>query len=102
MGGLVVGFGDTAVGPPGNDDRLMYMAGNGQLYFGIALNQTVHTSTKYNDGSWHLVDASLSSAGLALYVDGALVATNPTSRSRRTTTAIGESETRASGVGAAT
>jgi hypothetical protein len=75
-GGLIVGFGNTATGPPGNYDRLIYMAGTGQLYFGVASNQTIHTTGAYNDGNWHLVDASLSSAGMALYVDGALVATN--------------------------
>ena len=44
--------------------------------FGIALNQTTHSPNAYNDGSWHLVDATLSPAGMALYVDGALVSTN--------------------------
>ena len=52
------------------------MGTSGQLYFGIALNQTTHSTSAYNDGTWHLVQASLSSAGIALYVDGALVASN--------------------------
>jgi Concanavalin A-like lectin/glucanases superfamily len=75
-GGVIVGFGNTAVGPPANFDRLVYMAGSGQLYFGIALNQTVHSTTQYNDGNWHLVDATVNASGMSLYVDGALVGTN--------------------------
>ena len=75
-GGVIVGFGNTAVGPPGNYDRLIYMAGTGQLYFGIALNQTVHSPVAYNDGNWHLVDATVNANGMSLYVDGALVGTN--------------------------
>ena len=53
---MIVGFGNTAVGPPANFDRLVYMAGSGELYFGIALSQTVHRTNAYNDGNWHLVD----------------------------------------------
>ena len=75
-GGVIVGFGNTAVGPPANFDRLVYMAGSGQLYFGIALNQTVHSTNAYNDGNWHLVDATLNANGMSLYVDGVLVGTN--------------------------
>ena len=73
---MIVGFGNTAVGPPANFDRLVYMAGSGQLYFGIALNQTVHSTNAYNDGNWHLVDATLNANGMSLYVDGVLVGTN--------------------------
>jgi Concanavalin A-like lectin/glucanases superfamily len=52
------------------------MANSGQIYFGIASKQTIHSTGLYNDGNWHLVDATLSSAGMALYIDGAPVATN--------------------------
>jgi PAS domain S-box-containing protein len=75
-GGVIVGFGNTAVGPPGSFDRLVYMAGSGQLYSGIALNQTVHSTNAYNDGNWHLVDATVNANGMSLYVDGALVGVN--------------------------
>jgi hypothetical protein len=75
-GGLIVGFGNVSVGPSGNYDRMIYMGTGGQIYFGVALNQTIHTTTAYDDGTWHLADATLSSAGMALYIDGALVATN--------------------------
>ncbi len=75
-GGVIVGFGNTAVGPPADFDRLVYMSAAGQLYFGIALNQTVHSANAYNDGSWHLVDATLNAHGMSLYVDGVLVGTN--------------------------
>jgi hypothetical protein len=37
------------------------------------------TPTAYNDGQWHQVVASRGPAGMALYVDGALVGSNDTS-----------------------
>jgi hypothetical protein len=76
-GGVITGFGNTAVGPPANFDRMTYMSASGQLYFGIALNQTIHSTSSYNDGNWHLVEGTVSSAGVSLYVDGQLVASNP-------------------------
>ena len=76
-GGVIIGFGNTAVGPPANFDRMIYMSASGQLYFGIALNQTIHSTNSYNDGNWHLAEATVSSAGASLYVDGQLAATNP-------------------------
>src|SRR6185312_2961558 len=37
----------------------------------------ITTANPYNDGSWHYVVATQSSDGMKLYVDGALVGTNP-------------------------
>ncbi|MEI9934373.1 MAG: hypothetical protein WDM71_05870 [Ferruginibacter sp.] len=41
--------------------------------------KTINSLLSYNDNNWHLATASLSSVnGMVLYVDGALVAADPT------------------------
>lgn len=78
-GGKIVGFGSSQTGVSGSDDRHVYMTDSGQLVFGVYPNQTVTISSPgtYNDGAWHLLDASLGVDGLALYVDGQIVASDP-------------------------
>jgi hypothetical protein len=75
-GGKIVGFGNAATGDSGNYDRHVYMDGNGRIWFGVYPGgvQTVNSARSYNDGQWHHVAASLSGAGMALYVDGKRVA----------------------------
>ncbi len=79
-GGKLIGFGSAQTGASGNYDRHVYLADNGRLYFGVYANavRTVSSVAAYNDGDWHLATASLSSAGMRLYVDGALVASDAT------------------------
>jgi hypothetical protein len=89
-GGKIVGFGDTQIGgssannnaSPGssNYDRHIYMMNDGQLVFGVWTGQTetIETPSVYNDGQWHYVVATLGPSGMALYVDGQLIGTNPT------------------------
>jgi hypothetical protein len=76
-GGRIIGFGSSPTGASTNADRHVYMATGGQLLFGVqtANNQrsTIASTGTYNDGSWHLVTASLSTGGMKLFVDGALV-----------------------------
>ncbi len=79
-GGKIIGYGDTATGPSINYDRLVYLDNAGHLHFGVyhnGVNSLVTTGT-YRDGAYHYVVASLSSAGMALYVDGKQVATKAT------------------------
>jgi hypothetical protein len=78
QGGLILGFGTTATGAAGSYDRMIYMANTGQIYFGVGANKTINSTLPYNNGSWHLIDATLSAGGMALYIDGALVASNST------------------------
>ncbi|GAB2595015.1 LamG-like jellyroll fold domain-containing protein [Microlunatus antarcticus] len=77
-GGKLIGFGSGQTGSSGTYDRHIYLANSGRVYFGVYANavKTVSSSKAYNDGAWHLAVASLSSAGLRLYVDGALVASD--------------------------
>jgi PKD repeat protein len=71
-GGKIVGFGNAATGNSSNYDRHVYMNAAGQVLFGVypGAERIVSTSARYNDGNWHHVVASLSPAGMALYLDG--------------------------------
>jgi hypothetical protein len=78
--GVLVGFGDTPTGSPGTYDREIYLENGGRLTFvtnpGTPLS--VRSPTAYDDGDWHHVVGSLGAAGLKLYVDGNLVASDGT------------------------
>jgi hypothetical protein len=77
-GGKLIGFG-TNTGISGQYDRHLYLDKNGAVVFGVYANaiRTLQTSTTdYADGRWHSAVGTLSSAGMALYVDGALVTSN--------------------------
>ena len=43
---------------------------------GLATNQALSSPAAYNDGKWHFVVATVSAAGLKLYLDGSLVASD--------------------------
>lgn len=75
-GGKLVGFGGSRTGVSTNYDRHIYMTNAGKLVFGVYPNavRTVTSPLSYNDNVWHQVTATLSSAGMKLYVDGSLVA----------------------------
>jgi len=82
-GGRLIGFGREQTGQSGQYDRHIYMNNSGQLYFGVYPNQvvTVNSSASYNDDKWHQAVATLGAAGMALYVDGALVGSNTSTTS---------------------
>jgi len=75
-GGLIIGFGNSPTGASTNYDRHIYMSNSGQLHFGVAFNQTIHSNAQYNDGIWHEAIATVGSAGMFLYIDGALAASS--------------------------
>jgi len=79
-GGKLIGFGDAKTGLSNNYDRHVWMTNAGELVFGTYTGQlnTITSAAGYNDGRWHQVVATLSGDGMALYVDGARVGTNPT------------------------
>jgi hypothetical protein len=90
--GRLAGFGSAASGGSGSYDRHIYLSSNGKLNFGAATIlvvlpiPTVLTSTAtYNDAKWHYTVATQSAAGMKLYVDGALVASNTTTTSQNYT-----------------
>ncbi|WP_395245667.1 LamG-like jellyroll fold domain-containing protein [Agromyces sp. MMS24-K17] len=79
VGGKITGFGNSNSGLSNNYDRHVYMQDDGHLVFGTWTGQTntITSPQPYNDGVWHQVVATQSSAGMKLYVDGVLVGTNP-------------------------
>lgn len=82
-GGRLLGFGssNTQTGTSTNPDRHIYLSDTGKLVFGVLNGTTKIVATSplsYNNGTWHQTAATLSPTnGMRLYVDGALVATNP-------------------------
>ncbi|WP_431951658.1 LamG-like jellyroll fold domain-containing protein [Actinacidiphila sp. bgisy167] len=85
-GGKLIGFGDRNVDDKlsGSYDKHIYMTDNGRLAFGVYSGgtRTITTTGAYNDGGWHHVVATQGSSGMRLYVDGALVGTDPTTGSQ--------------------
>jgi hypothetical protein len=82
-GGSVISFSsqqsNSYPGYPGHWDRMVWVDSSGHVDFGVydGSNANVITSSSaYNDGSWHFVVATASSAGTALYVDGTKVASS--------------------------
>jgi PKD repeat protein len=80
-GGKILGFGDSNTAASGTYDRHVYMDGAGRVIFGVTeTNQrrTIQSGTGFNNGLYHHVVASLSNAGMVLYVDGVQRATRST------------------------
>jgi hypothetical protein len=86
-GGQIINYGngrpDTSdgrryVSTSGKFDRMVYMENSGQIRFGTGdTRQTIRSQQPLNDGVWHHVVATQGSKGMALYVDGNRVGTNP-------------------------
>ena len=90
-GGRIIGFGNSPGGrttakgrfaTSSSYDKHVYMTNDGRLVFGVYSGSSVTTATSqaFNDGQWHHVVATQGSRGMALYVDGALRATNAETR----------------------
>ena len=79
-GGKLIGFGSAQTGASGVYDRHLYLTNTGSVVFGVYPNvtKTVESATGYNNGAWHQTVATLSSAGMRLYVDGELVDSDTT------------------------
>ena len=78
-GGKIVGWGNRA-SRRAKADRHIYMDGSGRIHFGVKPDETRQVVTSgggLNDGQWHQATATLSNAGMKLYVDGEQVAQNP-------------------------
>lgn len=89
--GKIIGFGNKSTANSTSYDRHLYITTTGKLSFGV-YNSTApsyHVITSPNavtDGAWHHVAATLSSTGMKLYLDGSLVASDPS-------TTVAESDT---------
>ena len=77
-GGKIIGFGNNSTTPSGNYDRHVYVGSDGTLVFGVYNGgyRTITSTQVVTDGAWHHVAATLSSAGMKLYLDGRQVAAN--------------------------
>jgi PKD repeat protein len=75
-GGKIVGFGNATTDASTSYDRHVYMDNAGRIFFGVWPNavKTVNSAASFNDGKFHHVVGTLGAAGMALYIDGALVA----------------------------
>ncbi len=80
-GGKLIGFGNQKTAASTSFDKMIYMTNTGQLIFGVKTtsNQTLETPHHYNDGRWHQVVATKGASGMALYIDGKVVAQNTAS-----------------------
>ncbi|MFB7251395.1 PKD domain-containing protein [Microbacterium sp. NPDC056234] len=78
-GGKIFGWGNQQTGSSGSYDRHVYMQNNGRLTFGVHPGsvKTISSTAAYNDAKWHHVVATLGDGGMALYVDGQAVASDP-------------------------
>ena len=78
-GGKLIGFGSARTGTSASYDRHVYMTNSGRLVFGVWTGQatTITTTASYNNNAYHYVVGTMGPGGMALYVDGALVGTNP-------------------------
>lgn len=80
-GGKLIGFGSARTGGSAAHDRHAYIDESGRLVFGVWADYRAHvvtTAQPVTDGQWHHVVGTMSSTtGLQLYLDGALVGTNP-------------------------
>ncbi len=74
-GGGVVDFGDARTQTSAASDRTVYLDAAGAVHFGVWPGTSVVLSSRagLDDGTWHLVDASVSAAGVSLSVDGTQV-----------------------------
>ncbi len=52
-------------------DRHIYMDNQGRVYFGVypGSYKWIFSNASFNDGTWHMATATLSSAGMCFYVD---------------------------------
>ena len=74
-GGKLFGFGDKQSTNSASYDRQVYMDNSGKIIFGVydGATATVTSSATYRNDAWHHVVATLSSTGMKLYVDGAII-----------------------------
>jgi len=79
-GGKIIGFGTAQTTISSQFDRHIYINTSGQAVFGVYNNgtQVINSTASVADGKWHHIVATLSTAGMYLYVDGAHVASNST------------------------
>lgn len=89
-GGQILGFGSSQTGASTKHDRQIFLTNAGNIGFFVNPGTSATITSPlagYNNGKWHHVIGQMSStAGMSLFVDGALVATNGTTKTGATGT----------------
>ena len=85
-GGKLLGFGGSPTGQSSSYDRHLFLNNTGNLVFGVYPNavKVIASPKTYTDNTWHHAAATLSGAGMRLYVDGAQVAADTTTTTAQT------------------
>ncbi|MDN3497539.1 PKD domain-containing protein, partial [Planococcus sp. APC 4015] len=85
-GGKIVGFGNRSSGSSTSHDRSIYMDNTGRVTFGVypGAQRTITSAAGLNNGQWHHVVGTLSSAGMTMYIDGVRVGTRVDTTSAQT------------------
>lgn len=80
-GGMLVDLGSLQTEMSPKIELDIYMMNDGQLVFGVwtGRTETIESTNVYNDGVWHYVVATMGPGGMAFYVDGQRIGTNPNS-----------------------
>lgn len=85
----MIGFGSLQTGSSYLNDRQIWMDNQGRIHFGVfpedslgqpnhGVNKVVSSPLAYNDGQWHYVAGRLGPEGQFLFLDGDLIASDPT------------------------
>ena len=90
-GGEIIGFGDKPTALSANHDKQLYLDNGGHVVFTVKTASSSNISLRYagqayNDGQFHHVVATVSSTGMALYVDGVQVVSNSNNSAKRSYT----------------
>ena len=78
-GGLMTFSQSTGENGNTSHDRMIWIDNTGNIVAGVdngPLSEIATSGTAYDNGQWHLLTVTLSSAGFYLYVDGSLAASN--------------------------
>ena len=84
--GVLMGMGSAATGANSVWDRALSLNASAQLVLTVNKNSSatqtavITSPAGYADGSWHQAVATMSGAGMKLYVDGAVVGSDPNSQ----------------------
>jgi signal peptidase I len=94
QGGKLAGFEKPRVGvaapSTGTYDRMLYMDGNGKVWFGVynGAYVTLGSTGTLNDGNWHMAVGTVGATGTRLYIDGVLNAANAANTAAEATTGV--------------
>lgn len=75
--GRLLNFGDAVSADSYFNDRFLQTTATGAVQFRVGSGLITSAAAGYNDGEWHLATATLSPAGMQLWLDGVPAAADP-------------------------